>query len=413
MALFVDCNRPLVDKLNNAAESGLPLNMETEFCSVSLDIIGRAVFNYNFGSVNQESPVVKAVYRALQEAEHRSTSFIPYWNLPFANLYLKNLQDFEKNMKLLNGVLDELIAKAIESQDKGDVEELETRNYATMENPSLLRFLVDMRGEESTSKQLRDDLMTMLIAGHETTAAVLTWTFFELAQQPDLMARVQKEVDDVLQGRDPRFEDMTNLPLIRLCLAETLRMYPEPPLLIRRALEDDVLPKGGAKSTTFIPKGTDIFMATWNIHRSEEFWDEPLKYKPDRFTKNFTNPSQSEWAGYKAGSNKLLYPNEVCSDFAFLPFGGGSRKCVGDQFAMMEATATLALILQRFDLSLATTPEHVGMKTGESAYMRSDYIIYIQERRTKDVHSVHLTAYFMIISQTQHLISTRKIETFN
>ena len=72
MALFVDCNKPLVKKLDEAAESGLPLNMETEFCSVSLDIIGRAVFNYNFGSVNQESPVVKAVYRALQEAEHHS-----------------------------------------------------------------------------------------------------------------------------------------------------------------------------------------------------------------------------------------------------------------------------------------------------------------------------------------------------
>ena len=364
MALFVDCNKSLVDKLDDAAEKGTTLNMETEFCSVSLDIIGRAVFNYNFGSVNQESPVVKAVYRALQEAEHRSTSFIPYWNLPFANLFMKNLQDFELNMKLLNDVLDELIAKAIESQDKGDVEELETRNYATMENPSLLRFLVDMRGEESTSKQLRDDLMTMLIAGHETTAAVLTWTFYELCQQPELMARVQKEVDDVLKGTNPKFEDMTNLPLIRLCLAETLRMYPEPPLLIRRALEDDVLPKGGAKSTTFIPKGTDIFMATWNIHRSEEFWEKPLQYDPDRFMRNFTNPTQREWAGYKAGSNKLLYPNEVCSDFAFLPFGGGSRKCVGDQFAMMEATATLALILQRFDLTLAMPAENVGMRTG-------------------------------------------------
>jgi cytochrome P450 len=329
MALFVDCNVPLIEKLENAADSGLPLNMETEFCSVSLDIIGRAVFNYNFGSVDQESPVVKAVYRALQEAEYRSTSFIPYWKLPYANLYLKNLQDFEKNMELLNGVLDELIAKAVESSEKAEVEELEGRNYATMENPSLLRFLVDMRGEESTSKQLRDDLMTMLIAGHETTAAVLTWTFYELSQQPELMARVQKEVDEVLEGRDPRYEDMTNLPFLRLCLAETLRMYPEPPLLIRRALEDDILPKGGAKSKTFIAKGTDIFMATWNIHRSEEFWEEPLKYNPDRFMKNFTNPSQPEWAGYKPGSNKLLYPNEVCSDFAFLPFGGGSRKCVG------------------------------------------------------------------------------------
>jgi cytochrome P450 len=171
--------------------------METEFCSVSLDIIGKAVFNYDFGSVNKESPVVKAVYRALQEAEHRSTSFIPYWQVPFAKHFMKNLQEFEENMSLLNKVLDELIVKALATQNKQDIDELESRDYSTMENASLLRFLVDMRGEDTTSKQLRDDLMTMLIAGHETTAAVLTWAMFELSQQPDLYAKVRKEIDEV------------------------------------------------------------------------------------------------------------------------------------------------------------------------------------------------------------------------
>ncbi|KAJ1419557.1 cytochrome P450 [Ochromonadaceae sp. CCMP2298] len=196
MALFVDCNVPLTKKLGDAADSGVVLNMETEFCS--------AVFNYRFGSVTKESPVVKAVYRALQEAEYRSTSFIPYWKLPFANKYLKNLQDFEANMDLLNNVLNELIVNAFATRDVQDVEELENRNYDEIENTSLLRFLVDMRGEESTSKQLRDDLMTMLIAGHETTAAVLTWTFYELSQNPELQRRVQEEVDTVLGGRRPQ-----------------------------------------------------------------------------------------------------------------------------------------------------------------------------------------------------------------
>eukprot|EP01042_Synura_sphagnicola_P011303 gene11303-14449_t len=102
MSLFERCNKPLVQKLNSAAAGGdtkTILNMETEFCSVSLDIIGKAVFNYDFKSVTKESPVVKAVYRALQEAEYRSTSFIPYWDLPFANRYLENLKEFEANMK--------------------------------------------------------------------------------------------------------------------------------------------------------------------------------------------------------------------------------------------------------------------------------------------------------------------------
>ena len=265
MGLFAECNQPLVKKLDIAAEIGGSLDMETEFCSVALDIIGKAVFNYNFGSVTKESPVVKAVYRALQEAEQRSMSFIPYWNLPFADSLIGSLQEFHSNMDLLNSVLDELIQKAMETQVLMDEEEIQNQDFTSMENPSLLRFLVDMRGEESSNVQLRDDLMTMLIAGHETTAAVLTWTFYELSQQPDLLLRLRKELDQVLQGRAPTYEDMARLPLMRACLAETLRMYPEPPLLIRRALDDDILPKGGAEAETFIPKGTDIFIAARGI----------------------------------------------------------------------------------------------------------------------------------------------------
>jgi cytochrome P450 len=380
MQLFVNCNKPLIAKMSAAATApATTLNMETEFCSVSLDIIGKAVFNYEFGSVTEESPVVKAVYRALQEAEYRSTSFIPYWNLPFARYYLKNLQEFEKNMKLLNNVLDELIDKAIATQSLSDVEDLEKRDYNDVENTSLLRFLVDMRGEDTTSLQLRDDLMTMLIAGHETTAAVLTWTFYELARNPVLYRQVQQEIDTVLQGREPCYDDMINLPLVRLCLAETLRMYPEPPLLIRRALQDDLLPKGGAAKETFIPRGADVFISTWNIHRSPEFWENPDTYNPERFLKNFTNEKQEGWAGYKPGGSKQLYPNEVHSDFAFLPFGGGSRKCVGDQFAMMESITTMALILQRFSVELAIPAEQVGMRTGTERLfcIVFEHVVYI------------------------------------
>eukprot|EP00600_Ochromonadales_sp_CCMP1393_P009817 CAMPEP_0174970684 /NCGR_PEP_ID=MMETSP0004_2-20121128/9537_1 /TAXON_ID=420556 /ORGANISM="Ochromonas sp., Strain CCMP1393" /LENGTH=682 /DNA_ID=CAMNT_0016220477 /DNA_START=207 /DNA_END=2255 /DNA_ORIENTATION=- len=399
MALFVDCNGPLIDKLNNAVDGNEELNMETEFCSVSLDIIGRAVFNYEFGSVTKESPVVKAVYRALQEAEDRSTSFIPYWKLPFASSYLKKLQDFEENMALLNDILDNLIKKAFATQDLADVEELEQRNYAEIENTSLLRFLVDMRGEDSTSTQLRDDLMTMLIAGHETTAAVLTWTFYELTQNPALMKRVQAEVDEVLQGRKPTYEDMINLPLMRRCLAETLRMYPEPPLLIRRALADDELPQGGAAKKTFIPRGTDIFISTWNLHRSPLFWENPDVYDPDRFLRNFSNPTQKEWAGYTPGSGKQMYPNEVHSDFAFMPFGGGSRKCVGDQFAMMESITTVALILQKFDLELSIPAEHVGMRTGATIHTENGLMMRVK-RRAVDTHTGSPTGNTASSSQT-------------
>lgn len=383
---FVDCNGPLIAKLESAVKTSQTLNMETEFCSVSLDIIGKAVFNYEFGSVTSESPVIQAVYCALKEAEHRSITPVPYWNLPFANILVPRLRKFNRDLKLLDGILDELITKALATQDKADVAELEERDYSKMENQSLLRFLVDMRGEESTSRQLRDDLMTMLIAGHETTAAVLTWAMFELAQQPELMARVQKEIDDVVGDRDPTFDDIPKLQLVRLVIAESLRMYPEPPLLIRRALEDDVLPKGGAGFQTKIMRGTDIFIALYNIHRSPEFWRNPDQFDPDRFLIPHSNPARPDWEGY-APVLTSLYPNEIHSDYAYMPFGAGSRKCVGDQFACMEAVVTLAMVLRRFDFKLDIRPEDVGIYTGATIHTRNGLLMKVGNRgsvRTAD-----------------------------
>lgn len=376
---FVKCNEPLLDKLAKAAETNTVVNMETEFCSVALDIIGKAVFNYDFGSVTKESPVIQAVYCTLKEAEHRSITPVPYWNIPLSNMLVPRLRKFNSDLKLLNNILDDLIKEALSTKNEADVNELETRDYDNMENPSLLRFLVDMRGEDTTSRQLRDDLMTMLVAGHETTAAVLTWSLFELCQQPELIKKIQKEVDEVLGDRDPTFDDVYKLQFIRLVISESLRMYPEPPLLIRRALEDDILPEGGTGIKSKITRGTDIFLALYNIHRSEEFWDEPNKFNPERFLKPYNNPKRPDWGGYNPSLN-MLYPNEVHSDFAFLPFGAGSRKCVGDQFAYLEAAITLAMVFKRFDFELATRPEDVGIYTGATIHTRNGLMINVKER---------------------------------
>jgi cytochrome P450 len=377
--VFVNCNGPLIDKMNAAVENDERINMETEFCSVSLDIIGKSVFNYEFGSVTNESPVIQAVYSALKEAEHRSLTPFPYWNIPFANTFVPRLRKFNADLKILNDVLNELVEKALETQNQQDEEELQNRDYDTMENPSLLRFLVDMRGEESSSTQLRDDLMTMLIAGHETTAAVLTWAFFELAQQPELVNKVVAEIESVLGDRDPTYDDVANLKLLRLVVAESLRKYPEPPLLIRRALEDDVLPGSGTGFPTKIMRGTDLFLAIYNVHMSEEFWEDPEKFDPERFLRPSKNTKRPDWAGYEP-NDATLYPNEVQSDFAYLPFGGGSRKCVGDQFACMEAVITLAMLLRRFEISLDMKPEDVGMFTGATIHTRNGLFMKFKKR---------------------------------
>eukprot|EP00638_Chattonella_subsalsa_P000579 CAMPEP_0117760430 /NCGR_PEP_ID=MMETSP0947-20121206/16625_1 /TAXON_ID=44440 /ORGANISM="Chattonella subsalsa, Strain CCMP2191" /LENGTH=558 /DNA_ID=CAMNT_0005581119 /DNA_START=195 /DNA_END=1871 /DNA_ORIENTATION=+ len=380
--LFNECNMNLVSQLDHFSKTGESIDMEEKFCSVSLDIIGKSVFNYDFGSVTKESPIVKSVYTLLKEVEHRSQIPFPYWDIPGAGLVVPRLRRFNKDLKMLNDVLDELVKQAMESKDETDLEELQARNYANVKDPSLLRFLVDMRGEDATGKQLRDDLMTMLIAGHETTASVLTWVLFELAQQPELMKKVQKEIDEVVGDRQPTLEDIKKLEMVRLCIAESLRHYPEPPLLIRRALNDDQLPSSGSGLDVTVLRGMDLFISVYNIHHNPDFWEEPFKWDPERFLRPHSNPGIKDWAGYDpVAAKNLLYPNEVVSDFAFLPFGGGARKCVGDQFALMESVCTLALVLRRFEFEFDAPPETVGQATGATIHTKNGLNMFVKKRQ--------------------------------
>jgi len=341
--LFGDCAINLSDELEKVSSKNAATDMEERFCSVTLDIIGKSVFNYDFRSVNKESPIVKAVYRTLREAEHRSSSFIPYWNLPYADQWMGGQVEFRNDMTMLDNILTDLINRAVLTRKEATVEELEERDND--DDPSLLRFLVDMRGEDLSSKQLRDDLMTMLIAGHETTAAMLTWTLFELARgDPRMMKEIQAEVRGVMGSKSrPNLEDIEKMKKLRFALIESLRLYPEPPILIRRARVEDILPAGGTnlKNGVKVLRGTDIFISTWNLHRSEELWENAEKFDPTRWERRFRNKGIEDWEGYNPDRISGLYPNEIASDFAFLPFGGGQRKCVGDQFAVMEATVTM------------------------------------------------------------------------
>lgn len=384
IGLFADCADRLNLSLHYNAKTNTPVEMEEKFCSITLDIIGKSVFNYDFGSVHKESPVVKAVYRILREAEHRSSSFIPYWNLPYANKWMGGQVEFSRDMGMMDDILSDLINQAITTRKEASVEELEERENS--DDPSLLRFLVDMRGEDVNSKQLRDDLMTMLIAGHETTAAMLTWSLYELTKGDEgLLKEIQKEVRDVLGDKSrPDYDDIVAMHKLRLALTESLRLYPEPPVLIRRARAEDNLPKGGSDLSNGVRvlRGTDIFISTWNLHRSPELWENAEKYDPTRWERRFHNLNVKGWEGYNPErfmNGSSLYPNEIVSDFAFLPFGGGQRKCVGDQFAMMEATVTLSMLLNKYEFSFVGSSDDVGMRTGATIHTMNGLNMYVKE----------------------------------
>ncbi|KAJ1694665.1 hypothetical protein LUZ63_011363 [Rhynchospora breviuscula] len=358
ISLFSEASYRLCEKLDKAASDGEDVEMESLFSRLTLDVIGKAVFNYDFDSLTHDNGIVEAVYIVLREAEMRSTSPIPTWEIPIWKDISPRQRKVNEALQLINDTLDNLIAickRMVEQEDLQFHEE-----YMNEQDPSILHFLL-ASGDDVSSKQLRDDLMTLLIAGHETSAAVLTWTFYLLSKEPEVMAKLQEEVDRVLGDRMPTIDDMKKLIYTTRVINESLRLYPQPPVLIRRSMEDDVL--GGYS----IGKGEDIFISVWNLHRCPKRWTDADKFKPERWPLDGPNP------------------NEINQNFSYLPFGGGPRKCVGDMFATFENVVATAMLVRRFDFQLAPGAPSVEMTTGATIHTTEGLNMTVTRRRRQPI----------------------------
>jgi cytochrome P450 len=181
-----------------------------------------------------------------------------------------------------------------------------------------------------SDQQVRDEVMTLLLAGYETTSAALTWTWYLLSQHPEVEERLHAELETVLGGQVPTADRLGELPYTRMVIQEAMRLYPPAFGFTRHAVADDEI--GGY----FVPANSTIFLTPYYTHRHPLFWEEPDKFDPERFT-----PERS------AGRPR----------FAYVPFGGGPRQCIGNTFAMMEAQLILATVAQRYQLRLV--PGHL------------------------------------------------------
>ncbi|GLT89867.1 hypothetical protein SLE2022_078290 [Rubroshorea leprosula] len=354
--VFCKCADRLVEKVQPFALNGNAVNMEEKFSQLTLDVIGLALFNYNFDSLTADSPVIDAVYTALKEAELRSTDILPYWKIkPLCKIIPRQIKA-EKAVTIIRTTVEELIKQCKEIVES-EGERINEEEYVNETDPSILRFLLASR-EEVSSLQLRDDLLSMLVAGHETTGSVLTWTLYLLSKDSTSLLRAQEEVDRVLQGRAPLYEDIKDLKFLTRCINESMRLYPHPPVLIRRAEVDDILP-GDYK----VKAGQDIMISVYNIHHSAQVWERADEFVPERF--DLEGP----------------IPNESNTDFRFIPFSGGPRKCVGDQFAMLEAIVALAVFLQHLNFELLPD-QNVSMTTGATIHTTNGLFMKLSQRQS-------------------------------
>lgn len=287
---------------------GGEVDLSFEMMRVTMDIITRTMFSAEVGGdAGKIGPaIVTAAEFASQHARHPFHAPLS-WPTP-AN------RRFREAMALVTDLVEGLIdERRAHPEVHGDLLDM------------LLTARDEETGEGMTDKQLQNEVATIFAAGHETTANALTWTWYALSRNPHVLRRLQEEVDEVLGGRAPTVADVPALSYTERVFQEALRLYPPAPLVPRVVPVDEVL--GGYK----MPARTLLTVSILNIHRHPDFWPDPETFDPDRFT-----PENSH------GRHR----------FAFMPFGGGPRLCIGNNFAMMEGTLLLALMAQHYELRL-------------------------------------------------------------
>jgi cytochrome P450 len=241
--------------------------------------------------------------------------------LPFPHM-----RRFRRSLDSLEAMVTRLIAEHHAELDRGDQEH-------AGDLLSILLMARDVEGDGGgmSDAQLRDEVMTIFIAGHETIANALSWSWYLLAQNPEAEARLHAEIDGVLAGRLPTTDDMSNLTYTRAVLSEAMRLYPPGWAASRRAVNDCHI--GGY----FVPRGAEVAVSQWVMHRDARYFPEPLRFLPERWL----DDSQS-----------------ARPKFAYFPFGGGARFCIGEGFAWMEGVLTLATVAQQWRFK--PTEQRVG-----------------------------------------------------
>ncbi|MEL7241185.1 MAG: cytochrome P450 [Cyanobacteria bacterium J06573_2] len=305
--IMVSCTESFLQEWEEKPD-GEVIDIEQETLRLTLNIAGQTLFSKDIS--NENSVLGKAFRAAFDFLDYRINAA---WKEPMWIPTPRN-QRFIKAKQ----TVDNLVLDIINYRRKNPVD-----------NSDLLSMLMSAQDEETgevmSDKQLLSEAKTLLIAGHETVASSLTWTWYLLAKNPDIAEKLQLELQEVLNGSSPNLEKLSKLGYTRRIFDETLRLYPPVWGILRHLKQDDEI------DGYSIPKGSLVTTPAFMIHRHPEFWENPDKFNPDNFLPEKANQRPK---------------------FAYFPFGAGKRICIGQNFALMEATIIIALISQRFKLEL-------------------------------------------------------------
>lgn len=290
----------LTERLLDTWRPGEPRDVCVDMSELSLDVVSRFLFNI---PVNDEARHVAAAVDAIMRLT-RSPFRFPAWMPTPNNVRLR------RSLRQLDTVLDGIIRRY--PRRSGEPEDL--LGILLRSEPPL------------TGPQLRDELATMIMSGHETTADALVWTFVLLSQHPGIQERLVAELDEVLDGRPPSAEDLPRLRYTEAVVKESLRLYSPAWMTSREAIRDCEL--GGFH----VPAGTTLGISQWVTHRDPRYYEEPEAFRPERWLSE---------------SIKQL------PKYAWFPFGGGPRQCIGSSLAMLELVLMTACVVRRFRLELA------------------------------------------------------------
>ena len=285
-------------------QPGETRDIHAEMMQLTLKVVVRALFNVEAG----ESTHISAALNSLMRNATGIRMLVPP-----AGRYLPTPAMIEVRRAV----------RHLEETVYGIIEQRRAENHDAGDLLSMLMQVRDEDGSSMTDKQLRDEVLTFLLAGHETTALALSWTWYLLAQHPDEEQKLHNELDRMLFGRVPEFSDLSALPYTDAIVKESMRLYPPAWSLARTVMSDVEL------AGYVVPKGANIVMSQWVMHRHPAYFSDPDKFIPERWL----------------GDRQRKLPR-----FVYFPFGGGPRQCIGAAFAQMEAAILLATIAQKYKL---------------------------------------------------------------